>query len=87
MNIHRLITTGLILASDEGADMLIILDHDSGELVAYTGNSGDYEPTDSTDIDGEPEDIDEWIATAEEYLNDLIDVPGDSVIDGEAEEV
>jgi len=88
MNIHTLIKTGLPLAPDEGADIIVVLDHDSGELVAYLGHEGNYEEEGRVETDEECEDIEDLIAEAEDFLNELVNVGGEGdAIEGEAEEV
>lgn len=87
MNIHQLVKEGLILASDEGADVVIVLEDESGDLVAYVGNEGDYEETDRADIDDEECDLTELCEYAEGFLDEIINVEDKGVIEGESEEV
>lgn len=87
MNIHQLVKEGLILASDEGADVIIVLEDESGDLVAFVGNEGDYEEMDRADIEDEECALDELCEYAEGFLDELINVEDKGVIEGEAEEV
>lgn len=86
MNIHQLIASGLPLASDEGADTVIVLNDESGDLVAYTGKEGDYDEVDRADAGDEDADLSDLVALAEDFLDELINVAGEA-IDGVAEEV
>lgn len=87
MDIHALIKTGLPLASDAGSDIIVVLEDETGDLVAYVGHEGNYEEHDRADIDDDIEDIDELIGTAEQFLDELVNVGSEGkVIDGEAEE-
>lgn len=87
-NIHQLIATGLVLASDEGADIIVLLDDEHGDLVAYTGRSGEYSETERRDL-GDADDLGEICEEAEAFLDDLVNVEGEEgdVIEGSAEAV
>lgn len=86
-NIHQLIATGIVLASDEGADIIVLMDDEHGDLVAYTGREGEYTETERRDL-GDAEDFGEICAEAEDFLDDLVNVDGEGdVIEGSAEEV
>ena len=84
MNIHQLIETHLILASDEGADIIVTLADEDGDMVAYTGRAGDYTETERYDL-GDIDALDDMIAAAHNMLDDLINLDDDaSIIEGEA---
>ena len=87
MDIHALIKSGLPLASDAGSDIIVVLDDETGDLVAYVGNEGDYEEHDRAEMEDDVEDMDEVIGTAEQFLDELVNVDGEGkIIEGEAED-
>ena len=88
MNIHEMIKSGIPLASDEGTDTIVMLEDETGDLVAYVGHEDDYEE-EARHISEENDDADlaDLITAAEELLDEVVDgKEGGEVIEGEAEE-
>lgn len=74
MNIHQLIKDGIPLASDEGTDTLVVLDDESGDLIAYVGHEGDYNEEARQSLDEDEElDLNDLIGAAEDFLDDVVD--------------
>jgi len=88
MNIHEMIKSGIPLASDEGTDTIVMLEDESGDLIAYVGHEGDYTEEARTEADDDEDtDLGDLITAAEELLDEVVDGKEDGeVIDGEAEE-
>jgi hypothetical protein len=86
MNIHQLIAKGIIIASDEGADIIVILDDESGNLIAYTGREGEYSEETRHVFEEEADDLAVICETAEDLLDELVNVEGET-IDGTAEQL
>lgn len=88
MNIHEMIKSGIPLASDEGTDTIVMLEDETGDLVAYVGHEGDYsEEARREGGDDEDSDLSDLIAEAEDLLDEVVDGGAEGeVIDAEAEE-